>query len=156
MQKPDTLIIKRLFISQPMHGIDDDVLVSKARSVAEAFVRFENPEAKIGSAAALSKPINAVLKRNGERCLMQYNIINNIFKEFVDNVMWVQNPRLWYLGSSIAAMSTATDVIFAEEDTGAQAKGCKVERAVCAYYGIRSWQYHADTGTFDPLIMPAE
>jgi len=82
------------------------------------------------------KPIEEIDKRRAEiEELMRKRFPNNKI-EIIDS-LWrgeKQGP-VWRLGYAIAKMDTADLVVF---DKGwRQARGCKIEYDVCAYYGFK-------------------
>lgn len=155
-------MLKKIFISQAMHGISDEIVGRKALAILQAFMEMEHPEDLItptvkwhadGRWSMRYKTTSLTSGASDPVVDDEYLLIANMcHPEPPEGV----NERVWMLGESVSLLGCATDVIFADEDTGAQAKGCKVERAVCAYYGIRAWQYHDSDNSFTPIITPIE
>lgn len=155
-------MLKKIFISQAMHGIPDEKVERKALAILQAFMEMEHPKDLITPTVKWSADGHWYMRY--KTCSPtsgafdpvvddEYLLIANMYHPKPPEGV---NERVWMLGESVSMMGCATDVIFADEDTGAQAKGCKVERAVCAYYGVRAWQFHESDGSFTPIITPIE
>ena len=100
----------KLFISQPMHGLSDEEIISERNRIVNKFV---------------------------EAIRVQYPIVDADVT--VVNAIYVYKPcppkdaaRIWYLTESIRTIEDADVIIFAKGWD--KASGCRVERAVVENY----------------------
>ena len=113
-----------LFISQPMHGIDNDTILKQRSYLRELVELF----------------INAT---PGLMCTFKVELIDQFnLPEHVSDAVSHMNEtqrRLYLLGRSIQRMREADIVLFYGDWN--HAKGCKVEYEVCEQYGITYLYY---------------
>ena len=113
-----------LFISQPMHGIDNDTILKQRSYLRELVELFIN-----------TTP--------GLMCTFKVELIDQFnLPEHVSDAVSHMNEtqrRLYLLGRSIQRMREADIVLFYGDWN--HAKGCKVEYEVCEQYGITNIYY---------------
>lgn len=117
----------KVFISQPMHGLSDEEIISERNRVLEKFIE----------AIKLQYPIVDA----------KVTVVNDVFRPYAPK----NASRLWYLTEAIRDMEIADVIIFCKGwDT---ASGCRIERAVVENYqstfsdrlvlseGVTGWYY---------------
>lgn len=113
-----------LFISQPMHGIDNDTILKQRSYLRELVELF------INAAPGLMCTFKVEL-------IDQFNLPEHV-SDAVSHMNETQR-RLYLLGRSIQRMREADIVLFYGDWN--HAKGCKVEYEVCEQYGITYLYY---------------
>lgn len=98
----------KLFISQPMHGLSDEEIISERNRVLEKFVE----------AMKLQYPILDT----------KVTVVNDVFRPYAPK----NASRLWYLTEAIRDMEIADVIIFAKGWD--KASGCRIERAIVENY----------------------
>lgn len=98
----------KLFISQPMHGLSDEEIISERNRVVEKFIE----------AMKLQYPIVDA----------KVTVVNDVFRPYAPK----NASRLWYLTEAIRDLEIADVIIFAKGWD--KASGCRVERAVVENY----------------------
>ena len=147
-------IIRKLFISQPMHGIDMDTLDQRRAEVATKFIRNQHPKGTLEPIKIDGIPLIKVTEfKDGEKIRVYYDVLDNIHHTPTPEELEAayETPRLYYLGQSITLMGEATDVIFACPDGVFKAAGTTVEACVCNRYKLHHWVYNEKTGEFTDM-----
>ena len=98
----------KLFISQPMHGLSDEEVITERNRVVEKFIE----------AIKLQYPIVDA----------KVTVVNDVFRPYAPK----NASRLWYLTEAIRDMEIADVIIFCKGWD--KASGCRIERAVVENY----------------------
>ena len=105
--------MKRIFISQPMNGIDDEVILAKRNELIDIVTNY----------------LNIISDEK------DFEIVSSFFtEENTPGGIPEDVNGIWYLGRAIQMMYNCDHIIFA--DGWQNARGCQIEMAVAKLYGI--------------------